>query len=223
MAPSSLLSFMSIQLLYTMLLCTLPPGLQAFETGSSPPPVPMRYLCNTTNNASLCMSVLSRYSASPPFTHLQNLTAFVLDLALAYVNSSYSRAQGVFQEDDALSDGKSTLQDCLELMSDCRDGLKQSMRTLQHLNGQGSTSMVGGQVMDVRVWLSASLTYMETCWDELADSKAAHLRSVLHGAARNSVEPLMAMALSLGETLQKPGAASTIYSLSNDIPSQALP
>ncbi|KAH6558950.1 hypothetical protein KP509_1Z036600 [Ceratopteris richardii] len=131
--------------------------------------MPKESLCNTTNNASLSMSILSRYPASAPSAKLQSLTAFIVDLALVEVHSSYLVAQGLLDENSAPTNGKSTLQDCLEQMSDCRDSLKQSKRRLQHLDGHNPPLMVTAQVMDVRVWLSASLTYMET-WGRVGRS-----------------------------------------------------
>ncbi|KAH6555627.1 hypothetical protein KP509_1Z215200 [Ceratopteris richardii] len=190
-------------------------GLKALDTGSTThPTMPIESLCNTTNNASLCMSILSRYPASSPSAKLQSLTAFIVDLALVEVHSSYLVAQGLLHENNAPTNGKSTLQDCLEQMSDCRDSLKQSKRRLQHLDGHNPPLMVTAQVMDVRVWLSASLTYMETCWDELADPSAALLKSLLRGSTQNKVEPLLSMALKLSETLQQPGGTSIAYALS---------
>ncbi|KAH7433868.1 hypothetical protein KP509_07G089900 [Ceratopteris richardii] len=162
------------------------------------------------------MSILSRYPASSPTTNLQNLTAFVVDLALLDVNSTYLASQSLLHENDAPTNDKSTLQDCLEQMSDCQDGLKQSIRRLRHLDGHDPPLTVSGQVMDVRVWLSASLTYMETCWDELADPRAALLKTLLRGAAQNKVEPLLSMALSFSERLQQPGATSIVYAFSTD-------
>ncbi|MCO5610672.1 hypothetical protein L7F22_064913 [Adiantum nelumboides] len=181
-----------------------------------PPFHSLTSLCNTTTYPSLCLSTLSSFPSSQPSAYLQNLTAFVVSSALLQLNRSYSIAQGLDHHisDVASRDNSSaTLQDCLGLMDESRDGLQSSVDRLSHLDEGAPPATLSTQVMDVRVWLSASLTELDTCWDELADPSVAELRARLEQAGQEYLEPLLSVALSLAQTLHQPGGASTLYAL----------
>eukprot|EP00250_Pteridium_aquilinum_P033999 c6830_g1_i1 orf=1-669(-) len=171
-------------------------------------PQPLSALCNTTTNPTLCLSTLSSYPSSQPSALLQDLTDYVVSAALVQVNRTYW-----IGERDKVASEKSTLQDCLELLDDSLDGLNRSANRLRHLDAGAPPDSLRAQVMDVRVWLSASLTYLETCWDELADPKAAAVKKRLSKASQGVVEPLLSIALCLAQTLQQQGGASTSYAL----------
>ncbi|KAH7388181.1 hypothetical protein KP509_16G062400 [Ceratopteris richardii] len=175
--------------------------------------LPLNSVCSNVGNSSLCLSVLSSYSSPQPFTHLQDLTAFVVSLSLTQVNASYSLARYVSLEDGASVDYRMTLEDCLELMDDSRTSLQGALEGLIALATSAKGSAIRRQVVDVRVKLSESLTYMETCWEELAENKGSKLDSLLHHAGQPEVEPLISMALSLAEKLQQPGGTSALYDL----------
>ncbi|MCO5558372.1 hypothetical protein L7F22_011954 [Adiantum nelumboides] len=171
-------------------------------------------LCNATTNLALCISTLSSFRPSTqPSAPLQNLTAFVVSAAIRQLNRSHAIGHGLAQGSHKSVSDKGILQDCLELMDDSRDELLRSVQRLSHLDAKAPLDTLGGQVMDVRVWLSSSLSDLSTCWDELADAKAAQLRASFHGAGQEQVEPLLSIALTLAERLEQPGGAATFYTL----------
>lgn len=204
---------LSVLVLLHIALFTFHLAKAAAAPATNQQPQPVAALCNSTTNARLCLVTLSKYPSSKPSVHLQDLTAYVVAQALVEVNRTYTIGKQLAAHEDAAGD-KFTLQDCLELLDDAVERLKSSVNGLSKLNASSKLpGSLRGQIMDVRVWLSSSYTDLDTCWDELSDPKLVAPFKTSLGIINQKIEPLLAIALSLAQTLEGEGGVSTSYAL----------
>lgn len=167
-------------------------------------------LCNTTEQAELCLQTLSKFSTTQPTAALQDLAAFVAGVALGCLNETYTLAMNLSKGGDGSGGEKAVLQDCLDLLDQARDGLHDSIDRLSNLDPHGDSKVVQGQVMDARVWMSSSYTEQDTCWDGFEDVEGPVKDQLLRSG--QPIAPLITMALSFAKVLQQVGL-STLYAL----------
>ncbi|MQL87865.1 hypothetical protein Taro_020421 [Colocasia esculenta] len=123
--------------------------------------------CGATAYPQLCFSSLSGY-ASEIQTNPVQLANTALSLALTSARSAStlltraSAAGGMKPRDVA------AVRDCMELMGDSVDELRQSLAVMGNLGGQ----KLGMQISDMQTWVSAALTDDDTCVEGLQGGAA---------------------------------------------------
>jgi pectinesterase inhibitor-like protein len=163
-------------------------------------------LCNSTQDSGFCVETLGSYPRSEGETaaSLTDLTGYVVSAAMDAVNRTYDLGRDLFEARNGTKGELAVLQDCVELLDQSMDSLKDSRDLLRHLDVASR-----GKVMDVRVGLSAAYTDQDTCWDEFGDlggGKVADRMSKEGG----SIAPLLSLALSFALTVQNHSPA-TVY------------
>lgn len=84
----------------------------------------------------------------------------------------------------------SALNDCKELIQDSRSLMKDSVKALKKYKKDGKESHVG----DAQKWLSAALTYVDTCYDGIKEGSNKELKDAV-GKKIEAVEELMSVSL----------------------------
>ncbi|KAG8487593.1 hypothetical protein CXB51_018026 [Gossypium anomalum] len=113
--------------------------------------------CINASYPSLCLRTLSSYSGP---------TGTPRDLAQAAVKVSLARARKASTYLKTSVTGKSkreraALSDCVEQMAESVDELSKTLSELKHLRGETFEF----QMSNARTWVSAALTYEDTCVD----------------------------------------------------------
>ncbi|KAH7279543.1 hypothetical protein KP509_37G023700 [Ceratopteris richardii] len=172
-------------------------------------------LCNSTDQSKLCLEVLSDFPSSQPVVSLLDLTTFVAGRALAKLNETYALAMNLSRSGEGNQHEKAALQDCLELFDEARDGLVDSIDKLSHMKAGEDPKLAQKDVMDVRVWLSASNTQQDTCWEGFDGIKGKIKDKLLQSG--NLVAPRISIGLDLAQILQEVGL-STYYKMQFSAP-----
>lgn len=115
--------------------------------------------CNVTQYPQLCVSSLSPYVGS--------LKPRQSDLVKAAMNVSLLNARNVSVWADGLKTRRSkmsereraALEDCIQNFEDTADEIYQSLTEMQHL----SQNAFNLQMNDLQTWMSAALTYEDSC------------------------------------------------------------
>ncbi|KAJ4888480.1 Plant invertase/pectin methylesterase inhibitor superfamily protein [Raphanus sativus] len=126
----------------------------------------IRTSCNATLYADLCFNSLAGYASA-----VQNNPARLAKLAIG-VTISKAKSTALFLT--KFSHSATKAKDCASYLKDALDEMRDSLRTLRNISrGVGidsaapsSVEMFRFKMSDVQTYMSAALTYEDTCTDE---------------------------------------------------------
>ncbi|KAG0457145.1 hypothetical protein HPP92_022302 [Vanilla planifolia] len=148
----------------------------------------IRSACSSTTYPELCFSSLSSYASAVKSSPML-LAHAALSIALHGARSASTAVK-------AASSGRvnprvaAALRDCMEILGDSIDELRQSLVEMENLRGKD----VGYQINSIQTWVSAALTDDDTCMDGVVSS--GDIKTVVRGRVVN-VAHLTSNALAL--------------------------
>lgn len=119
----------------------------------------IQVVCHPTDYKDACVKTLS--SMSPNTTDPMELVNVAINASMKYVTDVFDKSEFLKEvSTDPASAG--ALQTCRELLEYAMDELKKS---IVHFGDVQSTNRYELAVEDLKVWLSAAITYQDTCVD----------------------------------------------------------
>ncbi|KAI4344646.1 hypothetical protein L6164_011847 [Bauhinia variegata] len=120
----------------------------------------IRSSCSHARYPSLCIRTLSHYEG--PAKTPKDLAQAAVRVSLAHARrvSNYLRSQS----ENVSKRQRVALSDCVEQLSDSVDELRRTLKELQHLR----MKTFEWQMSNAQTWVSAALTYDDTCLDGFA-------------------------------------------------------
>ncbi|CAH8384253.1 unnamed protein product [Eruca vesicaria subsp. sativa] len=125
----------------------------------------IRTSCNATLYQDLCFNSLAGYASV-----VQDSPARLAKIATGV---SLSKAKATLAFLSKLSHSASEVKDCVSYLDEAVDSIRDSLRTLRNMSRGGgvaaaesSAETFSSKVNDVQTWMSAALTYEDTCTDE---------------------------------------------------------
>ncbi|KAK3220961.1 hypothetical protein Dsin_014931 [Dipteronia sinensis] len=118
--------------------------------------------CNSTTYPSDCYKSLSSY-ASTVKTNPVNLCNTSLYVTLKAARSYYVSISSLTKQKGLSHIDKGIVKDCVDVLGDCVDELTQSLNAMTNLGG--SYEEIQFQMSNIKTWVSASITYEDTCTD----------------------------------------------------------
>ncbi|CAH2078929.1 unnamed protein product [Thlaspi arvense] len=154
-------------------------------------------ICSSTDYKQDCTSSLGTVSSPDP----RNLIRAAFDLAIASVRSGIDRGMvDLKSRADADVHTRNALNSCRELMDDAIDDIR---KTRDKFRGFMFTRL-SDFIEDLRVWLSGSITFQQTCIDgfEGIDSEAAAVMERVMRKGQHLTSNGLAIASNLDELLK---------------------
>ncbi|CAH8342880.1 unnamed protein product [Eruca vesicaria subsp. sativa] len=166
--------------------------------GSSPnttpeltPAASLKNVCSVTRFPDACISSISKIPSSnttdPEVIFKLSLKVVVDELASI---SDLPRKLAEETDDEGI---KSALSVCGEMLDVALDSVNETVSAMDV--GDGNNILTSGKIDDLKTWLTAAITYYETCFDTLAEispnqteSKTSIVSQNLTSAMRNSTE-----------------------------------
>uniref|UniRef100_A0A0C9RIW0 Pectinesterase n=1 Tax=Wollemia nobilis TaxID=56998 RepID=A0A0C9RIW0_9CONI len=126
---------------------------------------PIENFCSATLYPESCRASLSPYLKGLSRKRPMDLFHIALTVAVKEANKAFALASGLFKqaEDHAV---RMALQDCVELMDITHDQIDGTISLFKRVEMKALT---GQQFGDVKAWLSAAITNMETCYDGILE------------------------------------------------------
>ncbi|KAL1816332.1 hypothetical protein DCAR_0520718 [Daucus carota subsp. sativus] len=138
--------------------------------------------CSKTIWPSLCFTSLSSHTGAIQ-TSPRLLAQTALSVALDQVVSTSAAMQRLSKAPGIKPGEVGPMNDCLEVLTDSIDELKNSMGEMSQLNGSPNYALL---ISDIQTWVSAALTDEDTCMDGFA-GKAGNTKNVVRGRILNVV------------------------------------
>ncbi|XP_044478280.1 pectinesterase inhibitor 7-like [Mangifera indica] len=151
------------------------PGSQPLTKGSDF----IRSSCKCTSYPDLCYASLKAYSSSIHEDPVE-LACVAIGVSLKKVKKMSSYLANLSRKGDIHSDPRasSALQDCVSLFGDVVDEIQDSLKQMHDLGSAGSSKeRLRFLLSNVQTWMSAALTYQETCTDDFDDVADKPLKS----------------------------------------------
>ncbi|KAF8117064.1 hypothetical protein N665_0012s0076 [Sinapis alba] len=167
----------------------------------------IRTSCNATLYPDLCFNSLSRYAST-----IQNSPSRLTKLAIG-VTISKAKSTAVFLTKLSLP-ATTKVKDCVSYLKDALDEMRDSLRTLRNVSrGVGidaavpsSVEMFRFKMSDVQTYMSAALTYEDTCTDEYEEmDEAGGTKTAVYDRV-NKLKRLTSNALALVNSYANNGA-----------------
>ncbi|KAG2301732.1 hypothetical protein Bca4012_059969 [Brassica carinata] len=166
----------------------------------------IRTSCNVTLYPDLCFNSLAGYASA-----VQNSPARLTKLAIGV---TISKAKSTALLLSKLSRSTAKVKDCASYLKDALDEMRDSLRTLRNISrGIGTTAAVPSSVemfrfkmSDVQTYMSAALTYEDTCTDEYEEmDEAGGTKTSVYDRV-NNLKRLTSNALALVNSYANNGA-----------------
>ncbi|KAJ0228855.1 PMEI domain-containing protein [Hirschfeldia incana] len=165
----------------------------------------IRTSCNATLYPDLCFNSLAGYASA-----VQNSPARLAKLAIG-VTISKAKSTALFLT--KLSRSATKAKDCASYLKDALDEMRDSLRTLRNISrGVGidaapsSVEMFRFKLSDVQTYMSAALTYEDTCTDEYEEmDEAGGTKTAVYDRV-NNLKRLTSNALALVNSYANNGA-----------------
>ncbi|GMI89388.1 hypothetical protein like AT5G20740 [Hibiscus trionum] len=128
---------------------------------SAPPQDLIRSSCVNASYPTLCLRTLSSYSG--PVNTPRDLAQAAVKVSLAHARkaSSYLTTNVTASSSGKSGRERAALSDCVEQMAESVDELSRTLSELKHLRGETFEF----QMSNAQTWVSAALTYEDTCLD----------------------------------------------------------
>ncbi|CAM8975260.1 unnamed protein product [Rhodiola kirilowii] len=137
--------------------------------------------CNGTLYPYLCYKSLCTY-ATKIHTSPRQLAHTALLVALKEAKSTSRLMSKLSKSHNLKPTEAAAMTDCVEEVSDSIDEMRDSVGELQQIN---STSDFNMQISDIQTWVSAALTYEDTCMDGFEETSVR--KSDVKYIARNHI------------------------------------
>ncbi|XP_074561857.1 putative pectinesterase/pectinesterase inhibitor 28 [Curcuma longa] len=173
--------------------------------------------CQPTDYQQTCESTLSSVAGNN--TEPKDLVNLVFNVTVNHIKEAFEHSTTL---QEAAKDPRTSeaLENCRELLDYAVDDLRNSVNRLDDF----SLEKIDKFIDDLKVWISASITYQETCLDgfEEADTDAAaSMRKALNSSAELSSN-VLAIVTNFGDTLDKlnlGGLSRKLLEVDNEFPS----
>ncbi|KAG6488765.1 putative pectinesterase/pectinesterase inhibitor 28 [Zingiber officinale] len=177
----------------------------------------IQQFCLPTDYQQTCETTLSSVAGNN--TDPKNLVNLVFNVTINHIKEAFKHSTTL---QEAAKDPRTSeaLENCRELLDYAVDDLHSSVDRLDDF----SLEKIGKFIDDLRVWISASITYQETCLDgfEEADTDAAaSMRKALNSSAELSSN-VLAIVTNIGDALDKlnlGGLSRKLLEVDNEFPS----
>ncbi|KAK7334494.1 hypothetical protein VNO80_26251 [Phaseolus coccineus] len=116
--------------------------------------------CNSTTYPSICYSTLSPYATKIEADPLK-LCSVSLSLAYKAAKSASSTISKILKKNNMTGIAEQVVEDCFGNVKDSIGELKDSLDSLDHLDGTDRKF----QISNIKTWVSASITNDQTCSD----------------------------------------------------------
>ncbi|KAJ4878018.1 Plant invertase/pectin methylesterase inhibitor superfamily protein [Raphanus sativus] len=166
----------------------------------------IRTSCNATLYQDLCFNSLAGYAPV-----VQDSPARLAKIATGV---SLSKAKSTLAFLSMLSRSAAQVQDCVSYLDEAVGSIRDSLRTLRSLSRGGgvaaaassSDETFSSQVNDVQTWMSAALTYEDTCTDGYEEmDEAGGIKTTVYDRV-NTLKRFTSNALALVNTYGNTGA-----------------
>ncbi|KAH9305518.1 hypothetical protein KI387_009922 [Taxus chinensis] len=139
----------------------------------------MKAVCDTTQYQDTCISSLSSYPGASKAS-AKDLVDIAVVVALSQAQKAFDLVSNLTTKSSDLYQ-KMALMDCLELMDETVDQLNSSNGELKKFDFKSLTDPAG----DVRTWLSAALTNLDTCVDGMANTTSNDAKAQIESIVEN--------------------------------------
>ncbi|CAN7028412.1 hypothetical protein Bca4012_043303 [Brassica carinata] len=162
----------------------------------------IRTSCNATLYQDLCFNSLAGYASV-----VQDSPARLAKIATGV---SLSKAKSTLAFLSKLSRSAAEVQDCVSYLDEAVGSIRDSLRTLRNMSrvaaAPSSEETFSSQVNDVQTWMSAALTYEDTCTDEYEEmDEAGEIKTTVYDRV-NTLKRFTSNALALVNTYGNTGA-----------------
>ncbi|KAJ0252820.1 PMEI domain-containing protein [Hirschfeldia incana] len=165
----------------------------------------IRTSCNATLYQDLCFNSLAGYASV-----VQDSPARLAKIATGV---SLSKAKATLAFLSKLSRSAAEVQDCVSYLDEAVDSIRDSLQTLRNMSRGGGVAAVASsgetfssQVNDVQTWMSAALTYEDTCTDAYEEmDEAGEIKTTVYDRV-NTLKRFTSNALALVNTYGNSGA-----------------
>ena len=131
--------------------------------------------CNTTTYPNVCLNSLSSYSTKIK-TSYKKLAYTAISVSLKRAQSITSIVSKLSRKHGMKPSETAAVKDCVEIISDSIDELRQSLREVKNLNGTD----LDYKMSNIKTWVSAALTDDDTGMDGLdEESVNVEVRNVI--------------------------------------------
>ena len=179
MEGSSFKIFVNSLLILLVILASTKPSLASRDIAPKPNTDFIRTSCSATIYPRICFSSLLRHADSIQ-TSPKVLTATALNVTLAAAKSTSALFLNLSQSHGLKPREIGAMKDCLEVLSDSVNELRESIAEMGKLNGSDFQDIMN----DIETWVSAALTDEDTCTDGF-EGKA------MNGNVKNDVRKLI--------------------------------
>ncbi|XP_074577548.1 putative pectinesterase/pectinesterase inhibitor 28 [Curcuma longa] len=158
----------------------------------------IQQFCQPTDNQHTCETTLSSVAGNN--TEPKDLVGLVFNITIDHIKQAFDHSSTI---KEAAKDPRTSeaLENCRELLDYAIDDLRTSVDRLDDF----SMEKIDKFIDDLKVWISASITYQETCLDGFEDANtdaAASMRKALNSSAQLTSN-VLAIVTSFGDTLDK--------------------
>ncbi|CAF1737257.1 BnaC09g20800D [Brassica napus] len=162
----------------------------------------IRTSCNATLYQDLCFNSLAGYASV-----VQDSPARLAKIATGV---SLSKAKSTLAFLSKISRSAAEVQDCVSYLDEAVGSIRDSLRTLRNMSrvaaAPSSEETFSSQVNDVQTWMSAALTYEDTCTDEYEEmDEAGEIKTTVYDRV-NTLKRFTSNALALVNTYGNTGA-----------------
>ncbi|KAK4572033.1 hypothetical protein RGQ29_030443 [Quercus rubra] len=172
-------NFVNPLLILLVVLSNTKPGLASRDLAPKPNTDFIRTSCSATIYPRICFSSLLLHADSIQ-TSPKVLTATALNVTLAAAKSTSALFLNLSQSHGLKPREIGAMKDCLEVLSDSVNELRESIAEMGKLNGSDFQDIMN----DIETWVSAALTDEDTCTDGF-EGKA------MNGNVKNDVRKLI--------------------------------
>ncbi|XP_074577549.1 putative pectinesterase/pectinesterase inhibitor 28 [Curcuma longa] len=158
----------------------------------------IQQFCQPTDYQQTCETTLSSVAGNN--TEPKDLVGLVFNITIDHIKQAFDHSSTI---QEAAKDPRTSeaLENCRELLDYAIDDLRTSVDRLDDF----SMEKIDKFIDDLKVWISASITYQETCLDGFEDADtdaAASMRKALNSSAQLTSN-VLAIVTSFGDTLDK--------------------